>query len=213
MSTATATKSAPAPTAHEHQAQAEADLLAADAAAEQARTDAVAARQAIADAEADIVAALADGPTRARIEQAQSKLAAARAEVEVAELAQHAADVRYSRAADLAAAAHVAVVRDEYLRAHAAHNDPESRENVLAARIAADVAELCELVDKRQAQHDHLAREYQSWPADERPHALPGRRIETYSHRGLGRWEVAVPHAEVAEAIKAGVIAAESAGT
>ena len=212
--TATATKSSPRTlTPAELAAEADAAVTAADAAAEQARQAAAGGLAALAAVEAELVDALADGAARPTIEKIRERLDLAHREAEFAGIEAEAAEVRYSRAADAAAAAHRAVVAEQYRGAHAEYNSAECRETQLLDTLTATVAELCRLIDQRQIEHDRLAREYQSFPPAERFPVQPGRQITTYGHRGQGRWEIEVPLAEVAEAIKAGVAAAESAGT
>ena len=211
--TATATKSSPrTPTPAELAAEADAAVTAADAAAQAAHQATTDARAALAAAEAELLDAVADGAARPQIEKIRERVDLAKKEVGYADLDAEAAEVRYSRTADAAAAAHRALVRQEYAAAHAAYNDPNNREEVLLDQLQSVVAELCRLIDKRQTQHDRLAREYASFPDAERFPVRPGRQITTYGHRGQGRWELDVPNAEVAEAIKAGVIAAKSGG-
>ena len=213
MSTPTATKSTPRTlTPAELAAEADAAVTAADAAAQAAHQATTDARAALAAVEAELVNALADGAARPQIEKIRERRDLARQEADYADLDAEAAEVRYSRAADAAAAAHRALVAEEYRRAFAAFNDPANRETVLLDELQSVVAELCRLIDKRQTQHDRLAREYASFPDAERFPVRPGRQITTYGHRGQGRWELDVPNAEVAEAIKAGVIAAKSGG-
>lgn len=214
MSTATATKSAPrTPTLTDVAAEADAAVTAADAAVEQARQAAADARGALAAAEAELVDALADGAARPQIEKIRERVDLARTEVDYAEVDVEAAEVRFSRSADTAAAAHRAIMREQYIAAQRDNADPDSRERQLRARITADTAELIRLVADRQDRDNRLAAEYASWPPEERA-AMPviGAPLQTYSHRGLGRWDVSVPAVEVAEAIKAAVAAAESGG-
>lgn len=205
---ATATKARPEPTTPAAAlAAAEENLTAADAAMAQAVETVATARQAVTDAEGNMLTAVADGAPTAALKHARDRLDTARRDAEWAEIEQQAAEVRYSRLADAAAAARRAVVRTEYLAAHAAYNAADNREAVLLAQLTAAVAELARIVPERQAHHDTLAREVASWPVDERP-VLPGRPILTHGHVGLGRWEVDLPNPELAEAIKSGVAAA-----
>ena len=205
---ATATKARPEPTTPaDNLTAAEESLTAADADMTSAAEAAATTRRAVADAEAALVDAIAEGATTPTLKAARDRLDTARRDAEWADIEQQAAEVRYSRQADAAAAARRAVVRTEYLSEHAAYNDEGNREAVLLAQLTATVAELCRIVPERQAHHDTLAREVASWPVDERP-VLPGRPILTHGHIGRGRWEVDLPNAELAEAIKSGVAAA-----
>ena len=204
---ATATKARPEPTTPaDALAAAEESLTAADADMTTAAEAAATTRQAVAAAEAGLVDAIAEGAATGTLKAARDRLDTARRDAEWATIEQQAAEVRYSRQADATAAARRAVVRTEYLAAHAAYN-ADNRETELLAQLTATVAELARIVPERQACHDRLAREVASWPVDERP-LLPGRPILTHGHIGLGRWEVDLPNAELAEAIKSGLAAA-----
>ena len=204
----TATKARPEPTTPaDTLAAAEESLTAADADMAAAAEATATTRQAVAAAEAGLVDAIAEGAATGTLKAARDRLDTARRDAEWATIEQQAAEVRYSRQADATAAARRAVVRTEYLAAHAGYNAADNREALLLAQLTATVAELARIVPERQAHHDTLAREVASWPVDERP-VLPGRPILTHGHIGLGRWEVDLPNAELAEAIKSGLAAA-----
>jgi hypothetical protein len=188
------------------------EAASAAAAAEVAAGDDVtAAEQAVIDLEASLVGGSL--VTRQQLDQARAKIEQARSDVEWRKLQHHAALAAHSRASDAAAAAHRAVVREEYLAAHAAHNDPSSRENVLLAQLTDTVTELVQLIDDRQEQHDRLAHEFTSFPADEKFRPPAGRPITTHGTRGYGVWTLPIPNQEVSDAIDTGLKAAKAAQT
>ena len=209
---ATATKARPEPTTPAAAlAAAEESLTAADADMNTAAEAAATTHRAVADAEAGLVDAIAEGATTPTLKAARDRLDTARRDAEWAAIERQAAEVRYSRQADATAAARRAVVRDEYLAAHAAYNAEGNREAVLLMELTATIAELARIIPHRQARHDSLAREVASWPAAERP-VLPDKPITTYGSRGLGVWTITVPLGELADAIREGIAAATAPG-
>ena len=209
---ATATKARPEPTTPtDALAAAEESLTAADADMTTAAEAAATTHRAVADAEAGLVDAIADGATTPTLKAARDRLDAARRDAEWAAIEQQAAEVRYSRQADAAAAARRAVVAEEYATAHRDYNTEGNREAVLLTQLTQAIAELARIIPERQARHDRLATEVGSWPTNERP-VLPGKPITTHGHRGLGVWTVELPLGELADAIKAGIAAATAPG-
>lgn len=121
--------------------------------------------------------------------------------------ASQAAEAAHARACAEEARAQRAVTAQEYLRAHAEFNNPDSRENLLLKRVGEDVTELIGVINARQEQHDRLSRDVASWPAEERQDLRipPGKPITTCGTRGLGSWSVQVPLFELSEALTAGI--------
>jgi hypothetical protein len=195
--------------------------VAASAAMSDAINNVTAAGQRAAELEA---AFIAHPPAeRAALEKARAAIEKAHADVEWAHIQRAAAEAAHSRAADAEAHAHRRVVADEYVREARRYSDPSEREYVLIDQLRDNVAELVKLIGERQARHERLARDVESWPADERARlqqrlaheaqSVPagqsvGRAITTHGQREFASWTVTVPKGEIAEAIQAGVAAA-----
>lgn len=181
----------------------------ADVAVETAEAEVERTAQAIEAAETHVVQVLTDlnageaDVTQDTITQARAAVEQAHRDHAWARLQREAALAARSRAHDEEAKALRALTAQEYVRAYREYNDPASRESVLHERIRADLAELVRLVDEREELHDRLARDVQSWPADERPTVPPGRTIVTHGQRGFGSWSVMVPNNDVAETLTA----------
>lgn len=195
---------------------------AADAALTSAREEVTAAEKRLAGLEAAFVAS--DAPTKSALSKARSAIETARSDVEWSVLTLQAAEVAHSRAADTEAHAQRRVIAEEYLAEHRACNDASSRENVLIAQLTDTVAELIRVVDARQQTHHRLATDVGTWPADEKldlnrrlsgqaqgypTSGGPLRPITTYCSRAFASFNVTVPKGEVAEAIEAGIAAAQ----
>jgi hypothetical protein len=173
---------------------------------------AAASRQELDAAEAAAAKAIADAVTgegdRATATAARERVEQLRRDHEWSQVELQAAEVAMSRAADAAARANRAVIAQEYLAAHAVHNNPKTRVNVLLEQLTATMAELVPLVDARDQLHYRLAQECGLFPADEKLQIPVGRPITASPHRGAPDTVVHVPPGDVAEAIEAGVAAA-----
>lgn len=186
--------------AQETSANAEAAAVAADDQVE-------ATAHAITVAEAHVVELLGDlnaghpDATQAALDQARADVEQAHKDHQWSLLQRNAAHAARSRAQDDEARAHRAVTADEYVRAHRDYNARDSREAVLHEHLRATLTELVLIADARMEQHDRLARDVNSWPADERPTVPPGKPIVTYGTRGMGSWSVMAPNADIAESL------------
>ena len=98
---------------------------------------------------------------RARVEQLRRDHEWAQVELQAAERAT-------GLAYDDVVRARRGVTAEEYLAAHAAHNDKSTRVNKLQAELPSLIAEFIELVEARDAQHARLAQEFQHFTEDER---------------------------------------------
>jgi len=217
--TMTTTTTEATPTTQETYAAAQESTAAAGAAMVQAAENVTAAEQHAADLEA---AFIADPPvTRQALEKARAAIEKANTDVEWSHIQRAAAEAVCSRAADAAAHAHRRVVEDEYIREVRRYGDPSEREYVLLDQIRDDVAEAIKLINERQSRHERLAREIETWRADERstlqqrliheaqnPAEQPGRAITTHGQREYAIWNVTVPKGELAQAIEAAVASA-----
>lgn len=179
------------------------------AAAEQIETTA----RAVAEAEAHVVEVLANPQDQGALDQARARVEKTRRDREWAVLQHAAAEANYFKASDAEVEARRGVTAEEYVKAHAAFNAPDNRENVLLQRIREDVAEVIGIIDARMEHHDRLARDVASWPADERQKVQQaGRQIVAHPGRGLGTWTVQVPNLDLSEALAAALAdAAEQA--
>jgi hypothetical protein len=115
-----------------------------------------------------IAAAVTGEGDRATADAARERVEKLRRDHEWAGVELAAAEQAMSRAADNAARAQRGVVAQEYLAAHAAHNDKSTRVNKLQAELPSLIAEFIELVEARDAQHARLAQEFQHFTEDER---------------------------------------------
>jgi hypothetical protein len=172
---------------------------------------AAASRQALDDAETAAVQAIAAAVSgegdRATADAARERVEQLRRDFEWATLELQAAETAMSRAADDTARAHRAVIAEEYLTAHAEHNNSKARVNQLLARLPALLSELVPLVAARDQLHRRLNQELKHFPLDERPTIPPGRPIAAPDQSGAPNTMVQVPRA-IAEAIEAGLAAA-----
>lgn len=185
----------------------------ADASFTAAADDIETAARAIESAEAHAVEVLTNinnghgDVNQEAVQQARAAVEQARRDHEWAILRHQAAEAAHRRASDAEAEARRAVTADEYRRAHAEFNNPDSRENLLLKRVREDVAELIGVINARQELHDRLARDVATWPAEERENLRipPGKPITTCGTKGLGSWTVQVPLFDLAESLTAGI--------
>jgi len=151
-------------------AAAEARYRSAQAAADAAH--AVASRQALDDAETAAVQAIADAVSgtgdRATADAARERVEKLRRDHEWAQIELQAAERATGLAYDDVVRARRGVIAEEYLAAHAEHNNPKTRVNKLQAELPSLIAEFIELVEARDAQHARLAQEFQHFTEDER---------------------------------------------
>ena len=133
---------------------------------------AAASRQALDDAETAAVQAVADAVSgtgdRATADAARARVEQLRRDHEWAQVELQAAERATGLAYDDVVRARRGVTAEEYLAAHAAHNDKSTRVNKLQAELPSLIAEFIELVEARDAQHARLAQEFQHFTEDER---------------------------------------------
>ena len=133
---------------------------------------AAASRQALDAAEHAAVQAIADAVSgtgdRATADAARARVEQLRRDHEWAQVELQAAERATGLAYDDVVRARRGVTAEEYLAAHAAHNDKSTRVNKLQAELPSLIAEFIELVEARDAQHARLAQEFQHFTEDER---------------------------------------------
>ena len=114
---------------------------------------AAASRRELDDAEAAAVQAIADAVTgegdRATADAARERVEQLRRDHEWAQVELQAAEQAMGRAYDDVVRARRGVIAEEYLAAHAAHNDKSTRVNQLLEQLPALLAELIPLVAAR----------------------------------------------------------------
>ena len=133
---------------------------------------AAASRQALDAAEHAAVQAIADAVSgtgdRATADAARARVEQLRRDHEWAQVELQAAERATGLAYDDVVRARRGVTAEEYLAAHAAHNNKSTRVNKLQAELPSLIAEFIELVEARDAQHARLAQEFQHFTEDER---------------------------------------------
>ena len=133
---------------------------------------AAASRQALDAAEHAAVQAIADAVSgtgdRATADAARERVEKLRRDHEWAQIELQAAEQATGRAYDEVVTARRGVIAEEYLAAHAEHNNPKTRVNKLQAELPSLIGEFIELVEARDAQHARLAQEFQHFTEDER---------------------------------------------
>ena len=133
---------------------------------------AAASRRELDDAEAAAVQAIADAVSgtgdRATADAARERVEKLRRDHEWAQVELQAAERATGLAYDEVVTARRGVIAEEYLAAHAEHNNPKTRVNKLQAELPSLIAEFIELVEARDAQHARLAQEFQHFTEDER---------------------------------------------
>jgi len=133
---------------------------------------AAASRQALDAAEHAAVQAIADAVSgtgdRATADAARERVEKLRRDHEWAQIELQAAERATGLAYDDVVRARRGVTAQEYLAAHAAHNDKSTRVNKLQAELPSLIGEFIELVEARDAQHARLAQEFQHFTEDER---------------------------------------------
>jgi len=133
---------------------------------------AAASRQALDAAEHAAVQAIADAVSgtgdRATADAARARVEQLRRDHEWAQVELQAAERATGLAYDDVVRARRGVTAEEYLAAHAAHNDKSTRVNKLQAELPSLIGEFIELVEARDAQHARLAQEFQHFTEDER---------------------------------------------
>jgi hypothetical protein len=176
---------------------------------------AAASRQELDDAETQAAQAIADAVSgtgdRATADAARERVEKLRRDHEWAAVELQAAEQAMSRAADDAARANRGVVAEEYLGAHTVHNNPKTRVNVLLAQLPELLTELIPLVEVRNQLHRRLDQEFWQMPHDERPTIPPGQPITAPEESYALNIAVEVPRGAVADAIEAGIAAAQVA--
>jgi len=133
---------------------------------------AAASRQALDAAEHAAVQAIADAVSgtgdRATADAARERVEQFRRDHDWAQVELQAAERATGLAYDDVVTARRGVIAEEYLAAHAEHNNPKTRVNKLQAELPSLIAEFIELVEARDAQHARLAQEFQHFTEDER---------------------------------------------
>jgi len=205
-----ATKAEATPSAQEALTAAEVTYRATQDAVDAAR--AAASRQALTDAETEAAEAIAAAVTgegdRATADGARERVERLRRDHEWAAVELSAAEQAMSRAADDTARANRAVIAQEYLAAHAVHNNPKTRVNQLLEQLPALLVEIIPLVEARNELHRRLGQEFSHLPIDERPTLPPGQPLAAPDAGATPTVMVQVPRGAIAAAVEAGIAAA-----
>jgi hypothetical protein len=176
---------------------------------------AAASRKALDDAENAAAQAIADAVSgigdRATADAARERVEKLRRDFEWSQVELQAAEQAMGRAADDAARARRRVVAEEYVAAHAVHNDRKTRLNQLLEQLPALLAEAIPLLAARNELHGRLDQELRHMPADEWPKIPAGQPITAPSQSGAPNIMVEVPRGAIADAIEAGVEQARAA--
>jgi hypothetical protein len=195
------------PTAQEALAAAEATYRSTQDAYDAAY--ATSSRQALDAAETAAAQAIADAISgtgdRATADAARERVEKLRRDHEWSAVELAAAEQAMGRAYDEMVRARRGVVAQDYLAAHAAHNNAKSRVNVLLAQLPALIAELIPLVAARNELHRRLGQEFFHMPHEERPTIPQGQGLTAPPADAMPLVMVQVPRGAVADAIEAGV--------
>ena len=141
---------------------------------------------------------------KARIDAARAALKTREDEVQWCVLKLRAVEVQHDQANEAERTARRRVTVEEYVRASEAWNDPANRERALLQQLTEIIAELIPMIHARKALHSRLVQELDYIPADEKPTIPPGHGLMRYDFQ-RGDFSAQVPHAEVFDAINAGV--------
>ena len=175
---------------------------------------ATSSRQALDAAETAAAQAIADAISgtgdRATADAARERVEKLRRDHEWSAVELAAAERATGRAYDDVVRARRGVVAEQYIAAHAAHNDKSTRVNQILAQLPDLIAEVIPLVAARNELHRRLGQELSAMPHEERPALPPGQPLTAPEESYVPNIVVEVPRGAVATAIEAGVAQARA---